>query len=163
VLASIGVDTSRVVGRWDPFLSADPRFAEARTRGSAVEFLERQRAVQRERVLFPVGSAALDATAGEALTRAAGAIAQLDSTARTLGARVSIALVGRSDPTGTDAANAALSRLRVEAVRAALGGSGVDPARLESRPLGSSSPLVGGDSGASAAINRSVSFEVRVE
>jgi outer membrane protein OmpA-like peptidoglycan-associated protein len=114
-------------------------------------------------VLFPVGSAALDAKAGETLSRAAGAIVQLDSTARALGARVSIALVGRSDPTGTDAANAALSRLRVEAVRAALGGSGVDPGRLEPRPLGSSSPLAGGDSGASAAINRSVSFEVRVE
>jgi OOP family OmpA-OmpF porin len=163
VLASIGVDTSRVVARWDPFLSADPRFTEARMRGAAADFLERQRAVQRERVLFPVGSAALDAKAGEALSRAAGAIARLDSTARTLGAQVSIALVGRSDPTGTDAANAALSRLRVEAVRAALGGSGVGPARLEPRPLGSSSPLVGGDSGASAAINRSVSFEVRVE
>jgi outer membrane protein OmpA-like peptidoglycan-associated protein len=71
--------------------------------------------------------------------------------------------VGRSDATGTDATNAALSRLRVEAVRAALAGRGVDPAVLEPRALGSSNPLAGGDSGASAAINRSVSFEVRVE
>ena len=163
VLASTGVDTSRVVGRWDSFLSADPRFVEARMRGSAADLLERQRAVQRERVLFPVGSAALDATAGDVLTRAAGEIAQLDSIARRLGARTTIALVGRSDPTGTDATNTALSRLRVEAVRAALAGRGVDAAVLEPRALGSTNPLAGGDSGASAAINRSVSFEVRVE
>ena len=163
VLASTGVDTSRVVGRRDAFLSADPWFVEARTRGSAADFLERQRAVQRARVLFPLGSAALDAMAGDALTRAAGEIVQLDSMARKLGARTTIALVGRSDATGTDATNAALSRLRVEAVRAALAGRGVDPAVLEPRALGSSNPLAGGDSGASAAINRSVSFEVRVE
>ena len=53
--------------------------------------------------------------------------------------------------------------LMIDWFGSALAGRGVDPAVLEPRALGSSNPLAGGDSGASAAINRSVSFEVRVE
>jgi outer membrane protein OmpA-like peptidoglycan-associated protein len=51
----------------------------------------------------------------------------------------------------------------VEAVRAALVQRGVNAVLFEPRALGSSAPLAAGDSGAGAAINRSVSFEVRVE
>jgi outer membrane protein OmpA-like peptidoglycan-associated protein len=163
VLASIGVDTSSLVARWAPYLSAHPPFVQARMRASGAGLLDRQRAVQRERVLFPVASATIDPAAADVLARAAEAITQLDATARGLGARTTIFLVGRSDATGTDASNTALSRLRVEAVRAALVQRGVNAVLFEPRALGSSAPLAAGDSGAGAAINRSVSFEVRVE
>jgi outer membrane protein OmpA-like peptidoglycan-associated protein len=163
VLASAGVDTSRVAARWEPYLSGHPRFVEPRLRAPAGELLERQRAVQRARVLFGVGTAVLDAAGRETVAEAAGAIAALDSTVRALGGRVVVALAGRSDPTGSDATNAALSRLRVEAVRRALAERGVEAAALEGRALGASSPLAAGDSSTRAALNRSVSFEVRVE
>jgi OOP family OmpA-OmpF porin len=163
VLAAAGMDTSRIAARWEPYLSGHPRFVEARLRAPAGELLEPRRALQRMRVLFPVGTAALDGAAREAVAQAAGTITALDSAASTLGKRVMVALVGRSDPTGSDSVNAALSRLRVDAVRGALVEQGVDAGVLEVRALGASSPLAGGDSAAEAALNRSVSFEVRVE
>ena len=162
VLASMGVDTARVTAAWAPYLSAHPEFVRARAVGPAARLVALQRAIQRERVLFPVGSAVLSDSANEIVGRVAASLAPLDSAAAALGGRATIALVGRSDPTGSDATNAALSRLRVESVRAALASRGVDPARLEPRPVGAASPLAA-DPAERSAINRSVSFEVRVE
>jgi outer membrane protein OmpA-like peptidoglycan-associated protein len=162
LLASLGVDTARVAWSWEPYHSAHPRFVRARANSPARDLVALQRAVHQERVLFPVGSAQLDDAAREAATRVAGAIGRLDSATQAAGARLTVVLEGRSDATGSDAANTALSRLRVEAVREVLGERGVAPAALELRALGSTSPLAG-DSGSRASINRSVSFEVRVE
>ncbi len=164
VLASLDLDTARVTARWAPYLSAHPAFVRARAAaGAPAGLLALQRSIQRERVLFPIGSAALAEGGHEAIARVAASLAPLDSLVATLGGRATIALVGRSDPSGSDATNSALSRLRVESVRAALTERGVAADQLQLQPVGAASPLPADDAALRSTINRSVSFEVRIE
>ena len=162
MLASAGIDTGRVTSRWEPYLSGNPKFVNARASAAGAR-LAIERAIRGERVLFTVGSATLDQPAGEVLDRVADAFRQLDVVATGINGRAVLTLVGRSDPTGSDAGNAALSRFRVDAVGAALEGRGIASSAIEAHALGASSPLAAADAAQLSAINRSVSFEVRVE
>lgn len=112
--------------------------------------------VEQERVLFAVGSAALDARARAAVGRIAAALVRVQTAAAVLGAGATIVLEGRTDPTGTDATNQTLSRERAETVLAALAAQGTSPADVRVSALGTSRPLAQGD----PTLNRSVSFTV---
>jgi OOP family OmpA-OmpF porin len=112
--------------------------------------------VEQERVLFAVGSALLDARARAAVARIAAALVRVQSAAAVLGAGATIELQGRTDPTGTDAANQTLSRERAETVLNALAAQGTSPADVRVNALGTTNPLAQGD----PALNRSVSFTV---
>ncbi|MGH7627892.1 MAG: OmpA family protein, partial [Gemmatimonadales bacterium] len=214
LLAEAGVDTLRVVGQWEPYLSFQPDLVIARARrslapppsvtlalvGDTVQargaaplawvaraaggvalppgtsaldlsgveaelpprLVELERAIETERVLFAVGSAAPGSAGGRAAARVAESFGRLDRAATALGAHATLGLVGRSDPSGSDSANQALSRLRADGVRALLAVRGVDPAKLDARALGTTSPLAAEDTAQRPTINRSVSFDVRV-
>ena len=112
--------------------------------------------VERERILFGVGSAALDRPARAALTRVAAALVRVQTAAAVLGANATIELAGRTDPTGTDATNQTLSRERAETVLAALAERGTSPADVRVSALGTTQPVAQGN----PALNRSVSFTV---
>jgi len=112
--------------------------------------------VERERILFGVGSAALDSPARAALTRVAAALVRVQTAAAVLGANATIELAGRTDPTGTDATNQTLSRERAETVLAALAERGTSPADVRVSALGTTQPVAQGN----PALNRSVSFTV---
>ena len=71
-------------------------------------------------------------------------------------------VIGRTDPTGTDATNQALSRLRAEAVGARLTGLGVPPGLLRPTGVGIVQPIENPNAAEQARINRSVSFAVRL-
>ena len=118
--------------------------------------------IEGERVLFGVGSSSLRGTAAGALGRVAERFLRLESGAAQLGARVTLDLVGRTDPTGSDSANQALSRERADAVLAALAARGLSPAATTVRALGTTRPLPGSDPAERARINRSVSLAVNV-
>jgi OOP family OmpA-OmpF porin len=120
------------------------------------ELASRVAEVERERILFGVGSAALDGPARAGLTRVAAALVRVQTAAAVLGANATIELAGRTDPTGTDAANQTLSRERAETVLAALAERGTSPADVRVSALGTTRPLAQGD----PALNRSVSFTV---
>jgi outer membrane protein OmpA-like peptidoglycan-associated protein len=120
------------------------------------ELASRVAEVERERVLFAVGSAELDARARAAVGRIAAALIRVQTAAAVLGAGATIELAGRTDPTGTDATNQALSRERAETVLAALAAQGTSPADVRVSALGTTQPLAQGD----PALNRSVSFTV---
>jgi OOP family OmpA-OmpF porin len=120
------------------------------------ELASRVAEVERERILFGVGSAALDGPARAALTRVAAALVRVQTAAAVLGANATIELAGRTDPTGSDAANQTLSRERAETVLAALAERGTSPADVRVSALGTTRPLAQGD----PALNRSVSFTV---
>ena len=77
-----------------------------------------------------------------------------------LGGAARVALVGRTDPTGSDATNLSLAQLRVDAVARRLTALGVPAAMLQARPVATSEPLRGRDAAEQSRINRSVSFEV---
>jgi outer membrane protein OmpA-like peptidoglycan-associated protein len=111
-------------------------------------------------VLFDVGSAIPRGDARGTIDRVADAFGRLEAGAAALGARVTLELVGRTDPTGTDATNQQLSRNRAEAVLRLLAGSGISRSVSSTRAVGTSLPLEGADPADRARINRSVSFQV---
>lgn len=119
-----------------------------------------QQAIEGQRVLFQIGSAALGAETRRTAGAVAEAFGRLESAAAELGARASLELVGRTDPTGSDDANQALARNRADAVLAALVARGVSRGAVRVSAVGTSRPLPASDPGEQARINRSVSFQV---
>jgi len=119
-----------------------------------------QQRLARERVLFDVGSAVPRGDARGTIERVADAFGRLESAAATLGARATLELVGRTDPTGSDAINQELSRGRAEAVLRLVAGSGISRAVTSTSAVGTSRPLAAADPAERARINRSVSFQV---
>ena len=67
-----------------------------------------------------------------------------------------VLIEGFTDSTGPEAHNMALSGQRAEAVRAALQGEGVAPARMATRAHGESHPVAGNDSADGRELNRRV-------
>jgi OOP family OmpA-OmpF porin len=118
--------------------------------------------VEGQRILFDVGSARLGRSARAGVGQAAGAYARLAAAAESLGVRTTLELIGRTDPTGSDATNQALSRLRAEAVLAELSARGVPAGGARVSGVGTARPLAAADSAGEARINRSVSFGVRL-
>ena len=118
--------------------------------------------IEGEHVLFDVGSAAIRANARTVVTSVAERFGRVEAGAAALGIRATLELVGRTDPTGSDTANQALSRQRAEAVLAALAARGVPRSATSVRALGTTQPLPGDDPAERARINRSVSFAVNV-
>jgi OOP family OmpA-OmpF porin len=118
--------------------------------------------IEAERVLFDAGSAVLGGSARNAVAAVAERFGRLEVDMAALGADATLELVGRTDPTGTDAANEALSRDRAEAVLTALATRGVSRTATRIAALGRTQPLPGGDPAVRARINRSVSFGVSI-
>ena len=113
-------------------------------------------------VLFDPGSAALSAESRGMLAGVAGSFLPLARAAREMGYQVSLQLIGRTDSTGTDAVNQALSLERVEAARTGLISTGMAPAELDGIGIGTSRPLASREGADQSRINRSVSFVVRL-
>jgi OOP family OmpA-OmpF porin len=86
----------------------------------------------------------------------------LADSAAAVGASVRVALIGRTDPTGSDATNQSLAGLRVDAVLRRLAASGVPAAMLDGRPVATAKPLSAADAAEQARVNRSVSLEAVV-
>ena len=89
-------------------------------------------------------------------------IRDLSRSVAATGASLRIDLVGRTDPSGTDATNQSLAGLRVASVKGRLSELGVPAIMLNGRPLATAQPLRAADPGEQARINRSVSFEAVV-
>ncbi|MEJ7812678.1 MAG: OmpA family protein [Gemmatimonadaceae bacterium] len=127
--------------------------------GLPAELEALRREAEGHRVLFDRASAALDSAARAAVVAFAAAFERLRRSAEAQGYTVTLRLIGRTDPTGTEARNQDLSQRRVDAVRAELAPLGVR-ALAAADALASSSPLPGRDEAERARLNRSVSFSV---
>ncbi|HYL29830.1 MAG TPA: OmpA family protein, partial [Gemmatimonadales bacterium] len=126
------------------------------------ELAQLEREVEGQRVLFDVGSSVLGAAARAGATGVAASFRRLEAGAAADGAHATLELVGRTDLSGSDAANQALSRVRAEAVLAALAAGGVPAAAMRATGAGTGAPLAADDPAERARINRSVSFTVRL-
>lgn len=115
-----------------------------------------------QRVLFAIGSADLSPEALAQLDAIATELGQLTALANDLGYRVSIDIVGRTDTSGTEEANRALSQQRSIAVLQALRDRGVTPDQVTASGVGVSDPLPGEDEVSQARLNRSTSFVVEL-
>jgi outer membrane protein OmpA-like peptidoglycan-associated protein len=211
VLAGVGVDSSSVEQRWEPYISLQPEMVLARARrslappgsvalslsndtlrvaGSAplpwviaagraslpagvaaldlggvrpeipADLAQLVGEIEGQRVLFDIGSAKLGSEARGVIGRVASSLQRLDAGVALIGARATLELVGRTDPTGSDSVNQTLSQQRAETVVAALAVRGVLIGAARVSGVGTSRPLTGGTPDERARINRSVSFGV---
>jgi OOP family OmpA-OmpF porin len=118
--------------------------------------------VDATRVLFDAGSSSVKESEVASLRELSGTMRRLLDSASAIGAALRVDLIGRTDPTGSDATNRSLAELRIDAVAQRLSALGVPSALLHARPVATSQPLRGATADESARINRSVSFEVVV-
>ena len=121
-----------------------------------------RRRVEATRVLFGPGSSRMTDAEAAKVRALAESVRRLADSVAAVGASVRVDLVGRTDPTGTDATNQSLAGLRVDAVIRRLTSSGVPATMLGGRPVATAQPLQAADAGEQARINRSVSFEAVV-
>ncbi len=113
-----------------------------------------------QRVLFAVGSAELSAEALVRLDAIASELGRLTELAGDLGYRIDVDIVGRTDTSGTEEANRALSQQRSLEVLQALRDRGVRPDQVTTTGVGVSDPLAGEDEESQARLNRSTSFVI---
>jgi OOP family OmpA-OmpF porin len=163
VLAAAGFTPPTVEARWKPYISLDSAIVVERARQELLARIEDQRRhVEDTRIFFEPGSARVTDAEGMNVRTLAQSMRRLADSATAMGATVRIDLVGRTDPTGTDATNQSLANLRVDAVLRRLELAGVPAAMLNGRPVATAQPLTVPDSAEQARINRSVSFEAKV-
>lgn len=213
LLAALGVDTTRIDGRWQPYVSLEPAMVLRRARTqltvpatveltlagdtlrvaglAPLDWIAHVATVQAllpgieyvdmavepslpgavadagvalvdGRVLFDVGSAELRADARATIARHVAALRRITAAIAPLGGLAWIELVGRADPLSRDSTDRTLSRQRADAVLGALVARGVPASQFSVRALGTSSPLPATDETARAALNRSVTFGVRL-
>jgi outer membrane protein OmpA-like peptidoglycan-associated protein len=124
------------------------------------ELASMEREIEGRRVLFDIGVAVVRPEERAEVADVAAAFARLRVGAAEIGVRAGLELIGRTDPSGADSTNRALSRSRAEAVLAALVGRGVARDAIHLTAAGTTDPLTAGDPAERARINRSVSFVV---
>ncbi|HVS16425.1 MAG TPA: OmpA family protein [Thermoanaerobaculia bacterium] len=127
------------------------------------EIEEGRRRIEAGRILFGAGSARLSDAASALATTLAAEVLALRAACAAGGYRLDLSLIGRADEIGSEQLNRALSEQRASVVLAALVRGGVPPALLSARGLGTDDPLPAADDATFSRINRSVSFEVRVD
>jgi OOP family OmpA-OmpF porin len=125
---------------------------------AALARLERE--IEGQRILFDVGSAALGREARATAARVAASFGRIEAEAAAIGVRATLELIGRTDPTGSDSANQALSRNRAEAALGVLAARGVPAEAARVSAAGTTRPLPADDPAERARVNRSVSFLV---
>jgi OOP family OmpA-OmpF porin len=120
-------------------------------------------AIESSRTLFAAGSDALDQSAQNTIATVAGKFRELIAAAAANRYDLSLHIVGRADPTGTETDNLALSRRRATVVRDRLVSLGVKASRLTVEATGSGDPIAADAPAERARLNRSASFIIRAE
>ncbi len=119
-----------------------------------------RRRIDSARIFFAPGSSTVSEAEAARIRELAATLRQMSDSMSALGGAVRVALVGRTDPTGSDATNLSLAQLRIDAVVRRLTALGIPAAMLQARPVATSEPLRGTDADEQSRLNRSVSFEV---
>ena len=120
-------------------------------------------ALETERVLFSPGASEASGAERVRLRDIASRFRAFQDSVAAHGGVVELRLIGRTDPTGTNETNQALSQWRVDHVAAIFAASGVRTDRVRGEALATAKPLLADDSALQARINRSVSFEIGVK
>lgn len=118
--------------------------------------------VEAVRVMFAPGAAEVFGSGFARVQNIATRFRTLDDSLTASAADVTLTLLGRTDPTGSNETNQALSQWRVDEVAAVFASAGVRMQHLRREAIATSRPLTSPDPEEGASINRSVSFEIRV-
>ena len=121
-----------------------------------------QRGIEAQRVLFDIGSSALDPNALDVIAAVAAGFQTMIASDSDSGYRVQLQLIGRTDSTGSNETNRVLGQQRADAVRRALVAQGIPPAAITATGIGTSDPIQAEDPVERASQNRSVSFVATV-
>ncbi|MDH3455611.1 MAG: OmpA family protein [Gemmatimonadota bacterium] len=119
------------------------------------------RQVERHRVLFGVGSAVLEASQDSVVSAVARQLEEMRDLTLVADAGVRVELLGRSDTSGSEAANRALSALRAGNLQRALVARGIPVSWFVTTGLADDDPVPAASADL-ARLNRSVSIRVTV-
>jgi outer membrane protein OmpA-like peptidoglycan-associated protein len=119
--------------------------------------------IESQRTLFACGSDALDQRAMNSIATVAAKLRELVKAADANRYDLTIQVVGRADPTGTEKDNLALSRRRAAVVRDRLVSLGINASRLSIDASGSGDPIPADAPAERARLNRSASFTIRAQ
>lgn len=140
-LSAVGVAPERWIerARWAaPALPGVLAFDDARLhpREAIEQAWAAERAIEGTEIVFSRGSTQLPAGQSARLDEIAAAARRLVALTPQAGMTVEIRVLGYADPTGSEAANQAISQARAERVAVELGARGVPPDRLRARGAG---------------------------
>jgi len=111
-------------------------------------------------LLFPVGRAELEPGQENSIAAAQSNIRALLVEASRLNGKLDIGVIGHTDITGVEGTNLVLSKQRADVVINVLARSGIKPANLRARGVGTSEPLHDESTEEGRRFNRSVTFKV---
>jgi outer membrane protein OmpA-like peptidoglycan-associated protein len=111
-------------------------------------------------LLFPIGRAELEPGQENNVAAASNNIRALLIEAGRLNGKLAIDVVGHTDITGVEGTNLVLSKQRADLIINLLARSGIKPANLHSRGVGTSEPLHDEATEEGRRFNRSVTFKV---
>jgi len=111
-------------------------------------------------LLFPIGRAELESGQENNIASAASNIRALLTEAGRLNGKLAIDVIGHTDITGVEGTNLVLSKQRADVVINFLARSGIKPANLRPRGVGTSEPLHDESTDEGRRFNRSVTFKV---
>jgi len=117
-------------------------------------------AIEGMSVLFPKGLSTLLPAQQVTLNRALDAVKEFNEILRARDMRAEIEVIGHTDSDGSDSLNGPLSQARAEVVRAALGRLTLDAVDITPRGVGSTAPMMPGNTEPEKERNRRASFRV---
>jgi len=133
-----------------------------KTRDLSPETFQQQlkEAIEGMSVLFPKGLSTLLPAQQVTLNRALDAVKEFNEILRARDMRAEIEVIGHTDSDGSDSLNGPLSQARAEVVRAALGRLTLDAVDITPRGVGSTAPMMPGNTEPEKERNRRASFRV---
>jgi outer membrane protein OmpA-like peptidoglycan-associated protein len=154
LLAGFDVPAQRVSEHWEPYLSLDSHFDEARQLEANKTELERQV------IRFDLNSSELRVDQAALLDTVEEQVNLLRHTADQNHRQIRIEMDGHTDSTGTESRNIELSRARAETVARALEERGVPRALLSASGMGDTRPGHAGMETYPQELDRRVTFQV---
>jgi outer membrane protein OmpA-like peptidoglycan-associated protein len=163
-LRAEGIATPQFIARleerapWIPGVSA---VDDSHLQNSDLVALNRLRSSLESTVLlFPIGRAELEPGQESSIATAQSNIRALLVEAGRLNGKIAVDVVGHTDITGVEGTNLVLSKQRADVVFNLLARSGIKPANLRARGVGTSEPLHDESTEEGRRFNRSVTFKV---
>ncbi len=156
LLHTSGVDPAKVRSRWEPYSSLDPVFASDR------RLLNSKDAIEQQVIRFALNSSKLDSSELSKLDVLAAQIAFMRRQSAGMAQKITVEIVGHTDRTGQETANALLSQHRAEAVRKSLTDRGIAPDMLISEGVGASRPESSDSDSYLEDLNRRVTLHVNL-
>jgi outer membrane protein OmpA-like peptidoglycan-associated protein len=163
-LRAEGIATPAFIARFEeraPWIPGVTAVDDSHLQNSEQVELNRLRASLESTVLlFPIGRAELEPGQESSIASSQNNIRSLLVEAGRLNGKITIEVVGHTDITGVEGTNLVLSKQRADVVTSLLARSGIKPANLHGRGVGTSQPLHDESTEEGRRFNRSITFKV---